>query len=119
MRDIKVHVTRDYFWHGLGLYLVVDSYDDKGQLIRIMITEEGIQEVSTNQLDSYPRPIMLTGEAGQELMDKLYQIGIRPTEGAGTAGAMAQAQEHIKSLQEQIKNLWVLLNNKETKNDQT
>lgn len=113
MRDVKIHVTRDYFWNGLGLYLVVDNYDDAGQFVRTMFTEEGPKEINTDSIETYPRPFMLTLAAGQELMDKLYQCGIRPTEGAGTAGSMAQAQEHIKGLQKQIENLWALLNNKE------
>lgn len=39
------------------------------------------------------------GQTGaQVLMDDLWNCGIRPTEGAGTAGAMAATQEHLKDL---------------------
>ncbi len=34
----------------------------------------------------------------QELMDLLWKIGIRPTEGAGTAGSMAATQKHLDDL---------------------
>lgn len=34
----------------------------------------------------------------QALMDDLWSCGVRPTDGAGSAGAMAQAQEHIGNL---------------------
>lgn len=37
--------------------------------------------------------------AAQELMDSLWSCGVRPTEGAGTAGAMAAVQAHLKDLQ--------------------
>jgi hypothetical protein len=32
---------------------------------------------------------------GQQLMDDLWAIGLRPSEGAGTAGAMAATQRHL------------------------
>jgi len=34
----------------------------------------------------------------QALMDDLWNAGVRPTEGAGSAGAMRAAQDHIKDL---------------------
>lgn len=35
----------------------------------------------------------------QMLMDDLWACGIRPTEGAGSAGALAATQAHLKDLQ--------------------
>lgn len=40
----------------------------------------------------------LDDEQAQALMDDLWTCGVRPTDGAGSAGAMAQAQEHIGNL---------------------
>jgi len=34
----------------------------------------------------------------QELVDRLWNLGYRPSEGAGSVGALAQAEDHIKSL---------------------
>lgn len=36
--------------------------------------------------------------AAQELMDDLWRCGIRPTEGAGSAGAMAAVQSHLEDM---------------------
>src|SRR6202453_2672864 len=36
----------------------------------------------------------------QELMDQLWSVGFRPSEGTGSAGALKQAEEHIKSLRQ-------------------
>lgn len=44
-------------------------------------------------------PFRLEETAAQILMDTLWDCGIRPTSGAGTAGAMAAAQAHLKDLQ--------------------
>ena len=34
----------------------------------------------------------------QALMDELWRVGFRPSEGSGSAGAMSQAEAHIASL---------------------
>jgi len=43
--------------------------------------------------------LSLDNSEAQELMDGLWQCGVRPTEGAGTAGSMAATKEHLKDLQ--------------------
>ena len=42
----------------------------------------------------------LTKSQAQQLADDLWRVGIRPTEGEGSAGSMAAAQEHLKDLQD-------------------
>ena len=45
------------------------------------------------------RPLLLIRkEQAQVLMDDLWNAGIRPTEGAGSAGAMRAAEHHIADL---------------------
>lgn len=41
----------------------------------------------------------LSTEDGQALIDELWHAGFRPTEGTGSAGAMAATQAHLKDLQ--------------------
>lgn len=46
-----------------------------------------------------PRNIFsLDYEHAQTLIDDLWRAGLRPTEGTGSAGAMAAVQEHLKDL---------------------
>jgi len=48
-------------------------------------------------------PLMtIRGHMAQELMDQLWQCGLRPTEGAGTAGSMAAVQAHLQDLRQMI-----------------
>jgi len=42
------------------------------------------------------------GEA-QRLIDELWSVGLRPTEGTGSAGAMAAVQGHLLDLQRLLK----------------
>lgn len=43
--------------------------------------------------------IALADMEAQVLMDDLWACGVRPTEGAGSAGAMRRAEAHITDLQ--------------------
>lgn len=40
----------------------------------------------------------LVGNNAQHLMDMLWQCGLRPTEGAGSAGSLAATQAHLKDM---------------------
>lgn len=46
--------------------------------------------------------LSLTQTDMQSLMDQLWSCGVRPTEGQGSAGAMAAVQEHLKDLRRLI-----------------
>ena len=55
--------------------------------------------ISENDITAEIRPLLaLRMEQAQVLMDDLWNAGVRPTEGAGSAGAMRAAQDHIKDL---------------------
>jgi hypothetical protein len=43
-----------------------------------------------------PPCVRIDQTAAQELMDTLWQCGIRPTEGSGSAGALAAVQRHLE-----------------------
>lgn len=46
-----------------------------------------------------PQPIMrVDKDALQQLMDELWRVGIRPSEGAGSAGAMLATQRHLEDM---------------------
>jgi hypothetical protein len=46
-----------------------------------------------------PETTRLNASEAQVLMDDLWACGVRPTEGAGSAGAMAATQAHLRDLQ--------------------
>ncbi len=52
-----------------------------------------------------PEPTFrLDTEESQQLMDRLWDIGFRPSEGTGSAGAMAAVERHLKDLQKLVFN---------------
>jgi hypothetical protein len=40
----------------------------------------------------------LSMHAAQELMDRLWECGLRPAEGTGSAGALAATQKHLEDM---------------------
>jgi hypothetical protein len=45
------------------------------------------------------RPFLtIDATAAQELMDTLWDCGLRPSEGSGSAGAMAATQKHLEDM---------------------
>jgi hypothetical protein len=52
-----------------------------------------------------PQPTFdLRPEAAQALMDSLWDAGLRPSEGSGSAGAMAATQKHLEDMRTLIFN---------------
>lgn len=50
-----------------------------------------------------PKPTCtLQPQAAQQLMDELWQCGLRPTEGTGSAGALAATERHLADMQKLV-----------------
>jgi len=45
-----------------------------------------------------PPTITMSKQEAQVLMDSLWDSGIRPTEGAGSAGSLAATQKHLQDM---------------------
>ena len=41
----------------------------------------------------------ISRQTAQDLMDQLWMCGLRPTEGAGSAGALAATERHLRDMQ--------------------
>lgn len=48
--------------------------------------------------DSRQPTMQMSRADAQDLMDQLWQIGLRPSEGTGSAGAMAATQAHLQDM---------------------
>lgn len=75
----------------------------------VVLTPEGVQVRPPGSHLEYLDSIFLKRKNAQALMDALWQCGLRPSEGSGSAGAMLAAQEHIKDLREVYKKLFEIV----------
>jgi hypothetical protein len=59
-----------------------------------------MREVTIEEQCTQSRPTFsLDFTEAQRLMDELWNCGLRPSEGTGSAGAMAATERHLKDLQ--------------------
>lgn len=60
-----------------------------------------VREIVLERLEehvAHPPSFMLDNEVAQTLMDDLWHCGLRPTEGACTAGAMRAVERHLEDM---------------------
>ena len=101
MNEIEIHAVKQGYRpeHGIGLF--IDKHAQHpcygGSIVTHLIWEEAKPYV----LDK-PAPVQLSLQAAQKLMDGLWDCGLRPTEGSGSAGALSAQGEHLKYLQKLV-----------------
>lgn len=86
--QIEIRAVAAPWWRGVEL--LVRSADDGS---RGMLT---FQPVAVG--GQYPPTGVLSMQAAQTLMDDMWNSGIRPTEGAGSAGALRATQQHLDDM---------------------
>ena len=68
---------------------------------------------SENEVGNMIEPTFsLDMEEAQELMDNLWQLGLRPTEGTGSAGSLAATERHLEDMRKLVfdKDLYLIKN---------
>ncbi|MGE4074945.1 MAG: hypothetical protein AB7F22_05300 [Reyranella sp.] len=78
---------------------------DRAVEVRIAMVGEGRFDAmqpavfKEHPLGAFIQPgLVLPIETAQGLMDQLWQCGLRPTEGSGSAGALAATQRHLDDM---------------------
>lgn len=97
---LRVEVARSAlsFYRGLEFHIFSYHGEHGGQLslaVPLVMRTLGIVDQATPQ----PPAFSLSLERAQELMDSLWSCGLRPSEGTGSAGALAATQAHLKDMQ--------------------
>lgn len=95
--DVKFYARRsDPFGDGIDIIGVIPSVGEApGALL------QPTQVVArTNRDTPYePKPwVTLDRESAQRLMEELWSVGLRPSEGTGSAGAMAAQGKHLEDM---------------------
>ena len=93
MRNFKARAER--LWHNDGVSLHL--FDNTGKKLRV-VTDLVIKEYDDAVIEAHD-DIVLPTQTAQELIDGLWDCGLRPSEGSGSAGALKATQEHLKDLQ--------------------
>lgn len=90
---LEFMARRENWSEGISLYLRQRTVGE-GALAAQLLTMLPI--ASGMSIDPFLR---IDIQTAQQLMDELWQCGLRPTEGTGSAGAMAAVQAHLSDMQ--------------------
>ena len=94
--NIRVHAWRDHQHFGhKTLVLAFFSHGGPGE----KSYEGRLEFEERHHGDRLTDCVLIDDSAGQALMDQLWECGLRPSEGAGSAGAMLACQAHLANLQ--------------------
>lgn len=98
-RTFKIYAKRAEFW-GDGIEVFIGEVSDTGQTSRVSIGLPICMKVLDEPDAVYPHlpTLTLTKDGGQKLMDELWNVGIRPTEGTGSAGSLAATERHLADM---------------------
>ncbi len=94
MAETKFYARRDdILYQTISLYCVQTNEIGKKYTLSVVHSDELNETVE-------PYPLLrIYPEEAQGLMDQLWDCGLRPSEGSGSAGAMAATERHLKDLQ--------------------
>ena len=59
---------------------------------------KGVHMTVANDGEMIPAAVRLTPHQAQALIDGLWECGLRPTEGTGSAGALAAVERHLADM---------------------
>lgn len=95
MKRFEIHAERRNYGRSVAIdFLAASRVGDEPTHIAAPLTFVDLVE---GAMIVEPTVHMIQDDA-QQLMDALWVCGIRPTEGAGSAGAMAAAQAHLADM---------------------
>lgn len=94
MRDLRVIARKREVWNpGVDLYAFVLRTDESVDLAEPLTMKRHLD----GDIQS-PPTLSLQPEQAQALMDSLWDAGLRPSEGSGSAGALAATQTHLQDM---------------------
>lgn len=95
--NLKFRISRDAIF-GDELWLRFWGKSDDGDIYvpePIVFKKHKPDLVMTT---AYQADMAMTPTSAQQLMDELWHVGLRPTEGTGSAGSLAATQRHLSDM---------------------
>ena len=93
---MRINAQRDRGFGELINFYMWKPGGDFSELVEPLNIKRVNSEEAAN-LEHRPAFRLLRDEA-QELMDQLWYVGIRPTEGTGSTGSLAATQKHLEDM---------------------
>lgn len=96
---VKIRARRDQFFGDSVEFIGwIEQSRDNTRSIAVMQPVTLVSQ-KLDECGPAPTPFMvLDREAAQALMDELWSVGLRPSEGAGSAGSLAATERHLSDM---------------------
>ncbi len=109
IENIRAIAEYDIMMAAIKLHIYEKEENGKIRLL----TDNGFREIDPMAYNPGADSIEISQRAAQELMDSLWQCGLRPSQGKGSAGALKAAEDHLESLKKVIDRLFGVIEKKE------
>ena len=93
-RELHFRAERRYWDDSVAIYLLDKSLSD-----RIGVVTDYIFTAIEHGQMMPETPLRVEYTAAQELMDSLWECGLRPSEGSGSAGSLKATENHLSDMQ--------------------
>ena len=94
---IRVRVFKEPLWMGMRIQFVILDFDPLTRKAAVA-TNFVMEEVDASGGFDIGKTSSMDIEGAQLLMDELWDCGLRPTEGAGSAGQLTSVQRHLEDM---------------------
>lgn len=92
---VRLHAGMEMWADCISLWAIKYDFGPNGQ--EVFYAKDFIWEKLT-EAQIAPRTTTLFKDNAQALMDQLWTCGLRPTEGAGSAGSLAATERHLEDM---------------------
>lgn len=93
---MKARVEKSWISDSVTLYFFENLNNGR---IGLLQREPELKEIDPISDMSYQEGIRISQTTAQQLMDSLWDCGLRPSEGSGSAGALLATQNHLSDMQ--------------------
>jgi hypothetical protein len=105
---IRSFASLQPFWGGVSLTFLAQAPTINGipgaRYVCLPLSMEG--PLPDSESCDYVDPTVRLGQEGaQELMDELWRVGVRPSEGTGSAGSLAATERHLQDMRKLVPGL--------------
>lgn len=95
---LEVFIGREPFWRDVRFWFRSISWtpDTKTVAYALPLTLKTL--TSADEGMEQPPTLSMQDEQCQQLMDELWRVGFRPSEGSGSAGSLAATERHLADM---------------------
>ena len=102
MDNLEIFVDTNFAWNSIDLRIRSGRQTVNGDIVKCGEWMKEPLFVKVEEFATPPVAMRLEHLEAQNLMDRLWKAGLRPTEGSGSAGALAATERHLKDMQKLV-----------------